>query len=94
MVYFDVKYIDFVEKCYCFILFLWINVFYLNCYEVGNKVEFVDDMFSKFIIEYLNEGKWYLLNNSGVMVVEYLVYNCLFFILIKMEGICFINKDV
>ena len=48
MVYPDVKYTDFVEKCYRFISPSWINALYLNRHEVGNKAEFVDDMFSNF----------------------------------------------
>lgn len=93
MVYPDVKYTDFVEKCYRFISPSWINALYLNRHEVGNKAEFVDDMFSKFTIEYLNEGKWYPLNNSGATVAEHLAYNRLSFTPIKTEGIRFINKD-
>lgn len=93
MVYPDVKYTDFVEKCYRFISPSWINALYLNRHEVGNKAEFVDDMFSKFTIEYLNEGEWYPLNNSGATVAEHPAYNRLSFTPIKTEGIRFINKD-
>lgn len=93
MVYPDVKYTDFVEKCYRFISPSWINALYLNRHEVENKAEFVDDMFSKFTIEYLNEGEWYPLNNSGATVAEHPAYNRLSFTPIKTEGIRFINKD-
>ena len=93
MVYPDVKYTDFVEKCYRFISPSWINALYLNRHEVGNKAEFVDDMFSKFTIKYLNEGEWYPLNNSGATVAEHPAYNRLSFTPIKTEGIRFINKD-
>lgn len=94
MVYPDVKYTDFVEKCYRFISPSWINALYLNRHEVENKAEFVDDMFSKFTIEYLNEGEWYPLNNSGATVAEHPAYNRLSFTPIKRKVFVLLIKTL
>lgn len=92
-VYPDVKYTDFIEKSYRFVTPTWLDALYLNRHEAGNKAEFVEDMFSKFTIEYLNNGEWNPIHNQGAKVAEHPAYNCLNFAPVKAEGIRFINKD-
>lgn len=92
-VYPDVKYTDFIEKCYRFATPTWLDALYLSRHDAGNKAEFVEDMFSKFTIEYLANGEWNPINNQGAKVAEHPAYNCLTFAPVKAEGIRFINKD-
>lgn len=91
-VYPDVKYTDFIEKCYRFASPTWMDALYLNRHEAGNKSVFVDDMFSKFTIEYLANGEWHPIDNRGVKVAEHPAYNSLSFAPVKAEGVRFINK--
>lgn len=92
-VYPDVKYTDFIEKCYRFQTPTLLDALYLNRHEAGNKSQFTDDMFAKFTIEYLRDGKWNPIDNRGAGVAEHPAYNRLAFAPIKAEGIRFINKD-
>lgn len=92
-VYPDVKYTDFIEKCYRFASPARIDALYLSRHEVGNKSEFADDMFGKFTIEYLNNGEWHPLDNRGAEVAEHPAYNRLSFAPVQAEGVRFINKD-
>ncbi|WP_300701170.1 family 43 glycosylhydrolase [Bacteroides sp.] len=92
-VYPDVKYTDFIEKCYRFATPTWLDALYLNRHDAGNKAEFVEDMFSKFTIEYLANGEWNPISNQGAKVAEHPAYNCLNFAPVKAEGVRFINKD-
>lgn len=92
-VYPDVKYTDFIEKCYRFAAPAWLDTFYLNRHEAGNKSEFVDDMFGKFDIEYLNGSEWHPIESKGRGVAEHPAYNYCTFTPVKAEGIRFINKE-
>lgn len=92
-VYPDVKYTDFIEKCYRFATPTYLDALYLNRHDAGNKSEFVEDMFSKFNIEYLSDGEWHPIENRGAEVAEHPAYNRLAFPAVKAEGIRFINKD-
>lgn len=92
-VYPDVKYTDFIEKCYRFAAPAWLDTLYLNRHEAGNKSEFVDDMFGKFDIEYLNGSEWHPIESKGRGVAEHPAYNYCTFTPVKAEGIRFINKE-
>lgn len=89
----DVKYSDFIEKNYRFTSPTWIDALYLGRHEVDNKSEFVDNMFSKFIIEYLNDGEWYPIDSHRAEIAKHPAYNRLFFTSVKATGIRLINKD-
>lgn len=89
----DVKYTDFIEKTYRFDTPTWLDALYLNRHEADNKSEFVDDMFSKFTIEYFNAGEWHPIDNRGATVADHPAYNRLAFAPIKAEAVRFINKD-
>jgi GH43 family beta-xylosidase len=91
-VYPDVKYTDFIEKCYRFATPVWLDAIYLNRHEAGNKSTFVEDMFSKFTIEYLNHDEWHPINVQGAEIAEHPAYNRLSFTSVKAEGLRFINK--
>lgn len=92
-VYPDVKYTDFIQKEYRFAASTWLDTPYLNRHDVGDKTGLVEDMFSKFTIEYLNKGEWYPVEGHGVGVALHPAYNCLPIAPIKAEGLRFINKD-
>ena len=89
----DVKYTDFIEKGYRFAAPAWLDTIYLNRHEAGNKSEFVDDMFGKFDIEYLNGGEWHPIENKDRGIAEHPAYNYCTFTPVKAEGIRFINKE-
>lgn len=89
----DIKYTDFIEKNYRFASSAWIDALYLSRHEVDDKAEFVDNMFDKFVIEYLCDGKWHVLKSEQVEVAKHPAYNRLSFAPIRVEGIRFINKD-
>ena len=92
-VYPDVKYTDFIEKCYRFAAPVWLDALYLNRHEADNKSEFQEDMFSKFNVEYLCNEEWHPMDTRGVEVAAHPAYNRLTFAPVKAEGIRFINKD-
>lgn len=92
-VYPDVKYTDFIEKTYRFASPTRLDALYLNRHEADNKSLFTDDMFAKFTIEYLHDGKWHAIDNSGAKVAEHPAYNYLPLAPVQAEGIRFINKD-
>lgn len=92
-VYPDVKYTDFVEKNCRFETPTWMDTIYLHRHEVGNKAGFVDDMFSKFDIEYLNSGEWHPIESKDRGIAGHPAYNYLTITPVKAEGIRFINKD-
>lgn len=89
----DVKYTDFIEKGYRFATPTWLNAIYLNRHDAGNKSELVDDMFSKFTIEYLNDGEWYPIEGGKTEVAAHPAYNRLTVTPVKADGLRFINKD-
>lgn len=89
----DVKYTDFIEKTYRFDTPTWLDALYLSRHEGDNKSVFVDDMFSKFTIEYLNAGEWHPIDNSRATVAGHPAYNRLAFAPVKAEAVRFINKD-
>lgn len=66
---------------------------FTNRHEAGNKSEFVDDMFGKFDIEYLNGSEWYPIESKSGGVAEHPAYNYCTFTPVKAEGIRFINKE-
>lgn len=74
-VYPDVKYTDFIEKCYPMSVPVWIDGVYLNRHEINNKSEFVENMFSKFNIEYLWKGEWKSLPIKDITIPEHIMYN-------------------
>ncbi|MDR1742649.1 MAG: family 43 glycosylhydrolase [Dysgonamonadaceae bacterium] len=92
-VYPDVKYTDLIEKCYRFAAPVWLDALYLNRHEADNKSEFVKDMFDKFTIEYLYDGKWRPIDSRGSEIAEHPAYNKLSFNMLKAESLRFINKD-
>lgn len=90
--YSDVKYTDNIEKGYRLAAPAWIDALYLSRHEVDNEDEFVENMFDKFIIEYLYQGEWHEIKSERVTLAEHPKYNKLSFAPIKMEGLRFINK--
>ena len=93
-VYPDVKYTDFIEKSYCFATPAWVDALYLNRHEADDKSRFVEDMFSKFTVDYLSNGEWHPIDVQGAEVdPRHPAYNRLSFSPVKAEGIRFINKD-
>ncbi len=89
----DVKYSDLIEKCYRFATPTWLDAIYLNRHEADDKSKFVENMFTKFSIEYLDNGKWHPIDNRGAEIAEHPVYNRLAFNPVKAEAIRFINKN-
>ncbi|MEA4885894.1 MAG: family 43 glycosylhydrolase [Bacteroides graminisolvens] len=92
-VYPDVKYTDFIEKNYRFSSPCLIDTLYLNRHDADHKSTFVDDMFSLFTIEYLQEGKWLPIKNQLVEIAAHPAFNRLSVEPVKAEGIRFTNKN-
>lgn len=92
-VYPDVKYTDFIEKCYPMSVPVWIDGVYLNRHEINNKSEFVENMFSKFNIEYLWKGEWKSLPIKDITIPEHIMYNKATMAPMQIEALRFINKN-
>ncbi|WP_280749736.1 MULTISPECIES: family 43 glycosylhydrolase [unclassified Parabacteroides] len=92
-IYPDVKYTDFIEKTYRFATPTRLDALYLSRHEAGDKSAFVEDMFSKFTIDYLRNGEWHPIDNQGAAVAEHPAYNRLAFAPVKAEAIRFTNKE-
>lgn len=89
----DVKYTDFIEKNYRFKSPVWMNSICLNRHEVEDRSRFVDNMFDKFVIEYLNNGEWFPIQTNQVKIDEHPAYNRLDIEPVRAEGIRLINKE-
>lgn len=93
-IYPDVKYTDFIEKGYRFQSPVWLDALYLNRHDVGDKNDFAENMFDRFVIEYAKDGKWYPLGeNSQSEIAPHPAYNKLSFSPVKTDALRFINKD-
>lgn len=93
-IYPDVKYTDFIEKGYRFQNPVWLDALYLNRHDVGDKNDFAENMFDRFVIEYVKDGKWYPLGeNSPSEIASHLAYNKRSFSPVKTDALRIINKD-
>lgn len=88
----DVKYTDTYEKNYRFTTPTVIDALYLNRHDIDNKSDFTDNMFDRFSVEYLTDGKWYPIDKNNVRIDDNPMYNRLTFAPIKAEGVRFINS--
>lgn len=91
--YTDVKYTDMVEKTYCFDTPVTLDALYLSRHECDNRAEFVDDMFSRFHIEYQAGGEWHPLEARAAVVDAHPAYNRLDLSPVKAEALRFINRE-
>ena len=71
----------------------WVDAIYLNRHEVDDEDVFVEDMFAKFDMEYLQAGKWRPVPIARTDVAEHSLYNKASFEPILAEGFRFINKE-
>ena len=88
----DVKYTDTYEKNYRFTTPTVIDALYLNRHDIDNKSDFTANMFDKFSVEYLANGKWYPIDKSNAEIDDNPMYNRLTFAPVKAEGVRFINS--
>lgn len=91
--YADVKYTDFIEKGYRMKAPTWVDAIYLNRHEVDDEDVFVEDMFAKFDMEYLQDGEWRPVPVIHTGVAEHSLYNEASFEPVLAEGFRFINKE-
>lgn len=91
-VYPDVKYTDFIEKCYRFDSSTWLDTLYLSRHEAGNPSVFVDDMGNNFEVSYLADGEWLPVTVEQTGVAAHPAFNYLKLARVKADGLRFINK--
>ena len=91
--YADAKYTDQFEKGYTFNHPTWINEIWLNRVPVDNDNLFIDNMFDKFNIEYLKDGKWHKFNNVNTKIDNNRMYNSMTFNPVKAESLRFTNSE-
>ena len=88
----DVKYTDSFEKNYRFATPTVIDELYLSRHDADDKSDFTANMFDKFTVQYLADGKWHPVDNSQVTVADNPMYNKLTFAPVKADGVRFINR--
>ena len=86
------KYTDSFEKNYRFATPTVIDELYLSRHDADDKSDFTANMFDKFTVQYLADGKWHPVDNSQVTVADNPMYNKLTFAPVKADGVRFINR--